>query len=387
MSDNFINAADYGVVCDGITNNTSNLNSVFALASTGGVKTISIPAGICIVNSGILNGYPNLKLIGQGMFATILKTVDTTGDLLTVDGGSVISDIGFDSAVTRISGAFIRPKKTSSGNLVILDRVAMANAYQGVNYDSSIVALTINDCTMYAETSDDIASNSGGICITGGGIVAINNLIHGPGPSSDGNKALFVVRCGAGNVTMNGGQYLENKHGILVNPTDNEVAFVSVQGTWIDRSSSIPVLVKPTGTGAVAFFDFSSPWTAASSGNALEIDQTGNTSVTFINVHNSNFRTYASNSGSGIYLSGLIGAAARFSDNLISGFSWGLGISPNTGNFHINDNTFVNNGGPAVVVQSGTSNNYSIQNNLFLGTTGGISDSGTGVNKLVTNNH
>lgn len=268
---------------------------------------------------------------------------------------------------------------------IVVTRVAMEKGYQDVNYDSSIVELTINDSTCSAETSDDIAAGSGCIVVSGGGIIHINNLLHGP--ASPPNRARCVVCVTAGNVTIVGGQYIHGKHAILINPGSGETVWLSAKGAWLDSCVQQCVAVRPTGTGVVAFVDIQSPWIGPLSGNAIEVTQIGNTSVTVFNLAASILTNYTPNSGSGVYVSGIIGGAAKVSANVISNFSWGVGFAPGTSNFHVDANSFANLGGPAVVVQGGPSNNYSITNNLSLGSSGGIADGGAGSNKLVVNNH
>jgi Pectate lyase superfamily protein len=73
-----INAKDYGVLCDGATDDLANLNAAILAVNVDGGGTLYLPYGNCIL-SGTVTMRANVHIIGQGPTATYL-TVSGTGD-------------------------------------------------------------------------------------------------------------------------------------------------------------------------------------------------------------------------------------------------------------------------------------------------------------------
>lgn len=65
-----LNAADYGVVADGVTDDTTNLQTAITAAATAG-RVLTLPAGTILVDT--ISIPSNSHIIGQGVLKTIIK--------------------------------------------------------------------------------------------------------------------------------------------------------------------------------------------------------------------------------------------------------------------------------------------------------------------------
>lgn len=383
-----------GVKFDGSTNDTAAMVSVLAAAGAGNCKTVVVPAGKGIVNADVLQGPPDLHLTGQG---SIFETPDATGDVLRVDGGSLIENVGFCSSVQRTAGGFLR----TNGLLKPLDPavfrlVSAKRGFRSFVYDSSITALRIIDCCSSEETPYTGGGLSAGVHHYGGGILFLNDYIRGTSAAEEaGGPGVFAaVYVEEGNLSLRGGQLLRGCHGIVMGPSTGDL-YAAIQHVWIDNSAGSPIWLNPVNGGRVQFVNISDcPWLAPNGANASGIEITGNGKVNILKIDGNQIVTYRNNQGSGIYLGSPVSGAASITNNVIGmknyGFAWGFGAAAGVNNIQYATNAVVDaggnaGGGPVAVIQAG-SNNYSIVSNHGFGTSGGISDSGAGPHKLVASN-
>lgn len=95
----WLNAKDFGVLCDGSTNDVANINKAivqanFLASSTTGSIGVRLPTGVCIVGSTSIFPLSNTKLVGAGIGATTLKVTGafTSAGIIDTAGGGPLSN-------------------------------------------------------------------------------------------------------------------------------------------------------------------------------------------------------------------------------------------------------------------------------------------------------
>ena len=122
----YVNAADYGVVCDGVTDNYTALTNMYAAISSN--KTIVLPNGLCIYKTPMVFAGKRISWRGAGSRSTILvySGTNATSDLITFGNnvsevnGITISNLGFMSYTQMAAGACVRFYKLTRS---VLDNV------------------------------------------------------------------------------------------------------------------------------------------------------------------------------------------------------------------------------------------------------------------------
>lgn len=110
-----IHVRDYGVRCDGSTDDASAINALFAGGQVKN-KLILFPAGVCVVKSTINLSLNNAGFTGAGRGQTLFlyQGANTSGDIIFVSPGTFAATIGgFDveSATAMTGGAALHAQQ------------------------------------------------------------------------------------------------------------------------------------------------------------------------------------------------------------------------------------------------------------------------------------
>jgi hypothetical protein len=97
--------AAYGVVGDGITDNSAALTAAANAAGLAGGGTLLLPIGTVLFNSPASLAYPNISLAGRGMGATIVKSNFVGQGLGAATGRSILK---FHSPTLPTSNVIVR---------------------------------------------------------------------------------------------------------------------------------------------------------------------------------------------------------------------------------------------------------------------------------------
>lgn len=116
------NVQDYGATGDGLTDDTSAINS--AVAALSAHTTLYFPPGVYKISSTITVQQSGISLIGTGPEATVIKRMSgfTTGNLIEFTGtiaDNAISNMKLDSTSRVTSGAqlYLNDTQRLRGNL------------------------------------------------------------------------------------------------------------------------------------------------------------------------------------------------------------------------------------------------------------------------------
>lgn len=101
--DDFVSIKDFGVIGDGVTDDTVAINAAIAdmfyaktYLDTADIPkhvTIYFPAGVYLISSPILL-YPFVKIVGDGIDSTIIRCVDLTSQTYMVETADSVGDTG-----------------------------------------------------------------------------------------------------------------------------------------------------------------------------------------------------------------------------------------------------------------------------------------------------
>jgi len=389
----WFNVVTYGADPTGASDSTSAITTAVSDATSAGGGVVYFPTG-SFKTSGFSIAASNISILGDGQGASIIRLSSTTANCITL-GAS-----GTNYQNISIKGITLLPEGTQTGGaqIYVIDSSVIrisdlwAKGYNGIVIDSTQYESTCRIDNFYMQS----CSNAG-ICI---------------GPSSASTAAPVdtyisngtIAQCGTGLLIQNGsGVYanavdiLKGSSGVSLNPASNQTAnscFFNQVLTDTQTGTGWTL----GGSGNLSEIIMNSCWAASSSGSS-GINIT-NSSANGILIENCNVHN---NYEYGIIISA--GTNINISNNMVfmnstigSGTYHGIAVAPNLSGFQITGNISgkggyfsdvgnTNNQGYGIIVNSGSSNNYIIQNNRCpSNVTGGVSDAGTGTLKYVGNN-
>lgn len=374
---------------DPAVNRTTLLAAAAALPFGGRVL---IPRGTWPINNLTLADYVWLE--GEGGEVSVLMVRQTTGNAITLGVAGGIRGIKITADVTRTSGAFVRWTGNSAG----LENCVMDSYYWAVHVGDKTAAITVNpgikDCVF---RSPLVSAGTGGVFFehVSNGVFSQNLMTGQSGTHPD--WALRIDR--ADTVFISNTNITEHGTGLRCAPTSGH-SVLAVQAVN-------------------SLFDTPRRNAAASDRNGVELVGLDSGQVKSIQFTNCwfGFSEFAGGAflsgGSTGLVDGVVFAGCQFMGNAVDGL---IAAGPNTNNIIVTGSIASGNGrfglgfagaaqrftvignrlGPSgdfggnafgVWVENLASNNYMIAHNNANGnTTAAISDSGTGVNKIVANN-
>lgn len=346
---------------------------------------VYFPAGTYLV-SGAITVASGKKLIGDGFGSTTIKTNSATADIFNVTGNQVlIEGFGFTSSVTRTSGSYVN--FTASSSQVTLRDFYMDTQYIGVRMTASAEG-RIQFGTMFGGAT---SAGSAGILVDGGNDQYINQVTMDAPAGSQPAAGIQVVQTGALNITDC--DIIHHTNDLYINPGNGQsVAAVYALNCYFDTAVR-GILIDPTGTGTIIRCRFVACWTSSHTNEGVLINANGTgprNGIEFIGHHcflNGANGFLAQSGTTPVIALKIIGGI--FAQNTLNGIAIGAAVS-SFSIIGIDSGAYAGlsgNGNWGILIASGASDNYIIQSNkLFGNTSGSISDSGTGLNKRVSNN-
>lgn len=265
-------AADYGVKCDGVTDDTAALQA--ALNKVASYDALSLPAGTCVTSWQVrLYNKQNVIVFGAGSDQTIIKAVDPAHSAFVVSASSQIALHGFavisPNSTSRLAAAPARGFYIESSHNVSLtglraEKIAAAGFVMWQSADSEIkdstVVNSLADAFHITGASQNIlvqnntASGSGDDCFASIGYgTSLNSGISFVGNTCSDNAAAGVSFEGT-----NGGKAYNN----LLTRTGGPGIRIASKSSWntgavsnIDLASNVLTSVRThTDVDASAIF-------------------------------------------------------------------------------------------------------------------------------------
>ncbi|MBN3868695.1 hypothetical protein GWK89_15145 [Gluconobacter kondonii] len=148
-----LNLADFGVVCDGVTDNAHSLKTAFSAVATSPVYSngvrIIVPRGQCyssVKQPIIITDGRSVSVSGVGAGVSNL-TFGAGGLLISTSGNGaiIVSDLGLiftghTSTSTDVALSLIQTNTNSGGNSVVLSNVSISSASRAAGWHKGIYA-------------------------------------------------------------------------------------------------------------------------------------------------------------------------------------------------------------------------------------------------------
>jgi hypothetical protein len=292
-------ATDFGVACDGTTDDTAELQS--ALNALQPYQMLKIPGKTCVTSKHLsLSTKSHVGVVGAGMDATILKATDPADSAFVVQGGDTILVSNFQVH---------SPNTTVRGTTPITDCFAAIQAAKNLTFDSLKAVncsgagfLLVHANNVVIQNSVDDHSRADAFHVGYGSsnvIVRNNNAIH-PGDdmfASIGYSAInknvtFVDNEGTGGAWGGGvafeatdGGYAARNH---ISTTGVSCFRAAAWGAWVSQPTTNIVIEDNYGENCV---------TLTNTGHASIMVFTNIADVTNITVRNNTIVDPASGAG------------------------------------------------------------------------------------------
>ncbi len=294
---NAVLATSYGVLCNGVANDTVAINN--ALLSAGG-RTINFPSGTCLyTGGGILSD--GTVLVGAGRNATVIRATTATGTLFNASGaGSGLRGFKFSAAVTQTGGSYV----VLSGRESFIDDFYMTGDFNGILMTGSVARIRHGRFQDGAPGAIRIRAEGGD------NSQLIDDVLMGaqqPQVSAAGIR----VRNSAALIISNT-SVIQQGIGLLVDPYTSTLSAATDAGNvfslWVhhcffDNSSTNGIRISPTGSGSVLRSRFDNVWAGSSSSDGVYIVNSGSGLVAGIHFVSPHFLL---NGGSGITTGGVV---------------------------------------------------------------------------------
>ena len=385
-----VSVKDFGAVGDGVTDDTAAIQAVINAASIGGAD-VFVPKGIYQTSGIELKAGVTLR--GEGAYASIIRATSATTTLVYMNVSTCLKDLKLLSSVARTNGVFVDVQ----GNGAILNNCEFGGYFIGVSVGTPGAAVTIGAVVLDCEFRDPVvASGTGAVQFLNFSNAEMRNCII-TGPTS-GVQPDFGVRYRNGdtafmsdtNVTLHG------KALFIDTPAAQNLYALQISNCLFDSANTITggsnapsAEIQPA--GGVWNTKISNTWFGLSFGSmGCYIGTTGAGAVDGITFTGCEF---ISNADCGLIVVGTgvknwTVTGGQSAGNVNAGIRAASGTSYFTITGHRAGNLAgrgANNVG--ITVDAAASDYYAISGcNLWGNTSVGISDAGTGVNAVVTNN-
>jgi hypothetical protein len=370
-----VSVKDFGATGDGTTDDTAAIQLALNAGQNGAVF---FPTGTYKVSSALtVNSFTHV--FGSG-YNAVIKTNNSTANIFNIGGPFVyISDISFDSSVTRTSGVFV--DILSGANRFRIQNFWMTNAFTGICIRNTSATVTIAQ----GQILNCTAATGTGIKVEGGIDLTISDILMDNAAQTF--AGIYVTK--ADDLAIDSCSIITSGQALFIQADNTVIVSVWATNTFFDNSTrGLYIDAKNAGTIARCLFDqcwFSS---SAQQGVLIDADATG-----VVNGIDFNGCHVFLNQTEGITIFNGNCSNIQIHDCAIAGNTvYGVSIGQNINSVSVQDCS-INNGygvganGTGIFVNSGTGSNLRIcNNNLSNNTTASLTYLATGSNNIISGN-
>lgn len=356
-----VQAADFNVKCDGITDDTQAINQ---LLFNNSQTTIQLPSGDCLYRGGgTLNEGTTLQ--GMGRNATHISMISSQSNGITAAGyGSGIRSIGFRAKVTQTGGSYV----ILSGSESFIEDFHMDGDFNGILMTGNVARIRHGRFQDGAKDAIRIRAEGGD------NSQVIDDVLMGA-QHPQVVKAGIRVRNNAALIISNT-SIIQQGIGLLVDPYAKQAQGQSDTGSvyslWVhdsffDNSLGEGVKIQPTGDASVVRSRFSNVWVGSSAKDGILIDNqsTGMVSgIQLLSIH------ALLNKKSGIALQGNL-EDISIDNSLISENNRGINVDASINGLRITNSTIGKGAGLSAnreqgINETGKAKNMLVSGNILL---------------------
>ena len=374
-----VNVMSYGATGNGVTDDTAAFQTAI---NTG--HSVYAPKATYKISGTLTLG--TQLLYGDGIDQTILKASTGAQNTIAVNplypGHGGIRDLSLDNSVTPTSGSAI---KLRSGNFTI-SNVRIKHSWNGIEIDTASGVMINN---LWNENYYNY-----GLWVHNSNDVFIQDFIFNSGWDEEDKPNAIGIRLSdkVEAFIAQTGDVLLGKRSLETTASSytygNRPAYNRFTDVYFDSANDSHGVFLDK----MVMTKFTNCWFSNRPGNGCFVGNTND--ISFVNCE-------FANSGQHGCLVDQLSKRTKFDGCSFNGNSassgagvcHGLAIGPNTTDFEVINCTATNSGvglgtqGWGVIINSGSSNRYSVVHNLVSGNaTGGVSDAGTGAQKTVGSN-
>ena len=373
IDDTYYFAEDYEG--DRITEGTNAATVIQAAIDIGGKVILS--KGQYDINVA-LNAVANLNLEGQGQDTILnLTTVDQNGMMIDDKNNVNLRNFKIDSSVTKTAGAAIKSAGTNKYGSI--EDIFIDNQHHGIDLiDWTIVHLHRIDIRDTIHTV---------IEVDGGNDQFLTEIVADKPTGAQSTYGIHIKDTGA--IWVNDCDILHSGYGLYIDPaTGHLVEWGFFKGLILDNCSDWGMHFTEANGGTIKGLTFTNCWASSNTTGGVAINS--GIGIRFIGLK------CLQNAGFGVLFNGGTDNVLQDSDvwdnDTGNSGKHGMTIAAGVTDFTITGNRIGNveslgHQRYGIIVNVGASDNYIIQsNNCGNNETGGVSDAGTGVNKVVADN-
>jgi hypothetical protein len=237
-----VSVMDFGAVGDGVADDTAAIQLALDAGENGAVY---FPTGTYLVSSA-LTVNASTHVYGSG-FDAIVKTNSATANIFNVSGQYVfISDIAFNSSVTRTDGYYV--DVLSGSSRFRIQQFWMYNAKSGICVRDTSSTVTIAQ----GEILNNVAATGVGIKIEGGLDISIRDILIDQGAQIF--AGIHITK--AGDVSIEDCQLINSGQALYLDADGTAIDSVWANNTFFDNSArGLYILASNAGTVQRCLFD------------------------------------------------------------------------------------------------------------------------------------
>ena len=260
-----ITAAPYSAAGDGITDNTTIIQSALDFLQAIGGGSLYFPRGVYVVSASLDIYGSGITLYGDHRKVSVIKTNSPSSNVLNVIGwDNTIKSLGFDSSVNRISGIYVN----MVGVRTILEDFDITNDFIGI----SMTGTTCRVLNGFLHTG---AANGTRIHVAGGDTSQIiDNVLIGAQNAPFPSYGIKVQHSMALIITNT--SVLTAGVCLAIMPTSGEGTHSLYASNCFFDSSNTGIMIAPLGSGNVSRCHFVGCWTGGHTGNGVDIRKSSN---------------------------------------------------------------------------------------------------------------
>jgi hypothetical protein len=370
-----VSVKDFGATGDGVTDDTAAIQLALDDGQNGAVF---FPTGTYKVSSA-LTVRPSTHVFGSGV-DSVLKTNSATANIFNINGQFVyISDLSFNSSVTRTAGFFI--DILSGSSRFRLQNFYMNNGHSGICIRNTSATVTIAQ----GQILNSAAATGIGIKIEGGIDLTISDILMDNAVQTF--AGIYVTK--ADDLAIDSCSIITSGNALFLQASGTVIVSIWATNTFFDNSNR-GLYINAINSGTIARCLFDQCWFSSNPTQGVLIDADATGVVNGIDFN-----------GCHVFLNQLDGIQIfdgnctniQIHDCAIAGNStYGVSIGANISYVSVQDCN-INNGygvGPNVTgiyVAPGTGNNLRICNNNLSGnTTDSLVYLTSGSNNIISGN-